>query len=51
VKIWEATCALITIPLLNPSVVAINVGWRMCFGLGAVPGRAAKISARRAEPL
>ena len=30
--------ALLTIPLLNPLVVPEHLGWRLCFGLGAVLG-------------
>ncbi len=30
--------ALLTIPLLNPLLVPEHLGWRLCFGLGAVLG-------------
>jgi MFS family permease len=32
--------ALLTIPLLNPLIVPEHLGWRLCFGLGAVLGLA-----------
>ena len=37
---WLGTVAgaLLTIPLLNPQIIAENLGWRLCFGLGAVLG-------------
>ncbi|MGH7232373.1 MAG: MFS transporter [Nitrospiraceae bacterium] len=39
---WLGTVAgaLLTIPLLNPNVIAENLGWRLCFGLGGVLGLA-----------
>jgi MFS family permease len=37
---WLGTAAgaLLTIVLLNPDLIAENLGWRLCFGLGAVLG-------------
>jgi MFS family permease len=33
-----ATGALITVPLLDPTIVAADIGWRLAFALGAVLG-------------
>ena len=38
-----------TVVLLNPHLIAINLGWRLCFGLGAVLG-AAVLLVRRFVP-
>jgi MFS family permease len=37
---WLGTVAgaLLTIPLLNPHMIAENLGWRLCFGLGGILG-------------
>jgi hypothetical protein len=37
---WLGTAAgaLLTIVLLNPGLIPEYVGWRLCFGLGAVLG-------------
>jgi MFS family permease len=37
---WLGTVvgALLTIPLLDPSLIAEQLGWRLCFGFGAVLG-------------
>ncbi len=37
---WAGTVmgALLTIPLLNPNVIAQNLGWRLCFALGGILG-------------
>ena len=37
---WLGTAAgaLLTIPLLNPHVIAENLGWRFCFALGGILG-------------
>jgi MFS family permease len=37
---WLGTVvgALLTIPLLNPALIAEELGWRLCFGFGAVLG-------------
>jgi MFS family permease len=37
---WAGTVmgALLTIPLLNPSVIAEDLGWRLCFMLGGILG-------------
>jgi MFS family permease len=37
---WLGTAAgaLLTIPLLNPKIFSIDLGWRLAFGLGAVLG-------------
>jgi MFS family permease len=37
---WLGTVvgALLTIPLLNPQIIAEDLGWRLCFGLGGVLG-------------
>jgi MFS family permease len=37
---WLGTVAgaLLTIPLLNPNVVAETLGWRLCFALGGILG-------------
>ncbi len=35
-----ATGALLSVPLLNPSLIAENIGWRLCFLFGAVLGLA-----------
>src|SRR5438067_1523240 len=39
---WLGTAAgaLLTIPLLNPALIAENLGWRLCFALGAILGLA-----------
>lgn len=39
---WLGTAAgaLLTIPLLNPAVIAENLGWRLCFILGGILGLA-----------
>lgn len=34
--IGTAAGALLTIPLLNPQLIAEDLGWRLCFALGAV---------------
>src|SRR5947208_16429715 len=35
---WLGTAAgaLLTIPLLNPEVIAESLGWRVCFALGGI---------------
>ncbi|HZS11992.1 MAG TPA: MFS transporter, partial [Nitrospirales bacterium] len=35
---WVGTAAgaLLTVPLLDPRLIPIDLGWRLCFGLGAV---------------
>jgi MFS family permease len=38
--IGAAAGALITVPLLDPTIVAADIGWRLAFGLGAVLGLA-----------
>jgi MFS family permease len=37
---WLGTAAgaLLTIPLLNPKIFSIDLGWRLAFGLGAILG-------------
>lgn len=37
---WLGTVvgALLTIPLLNPTLIAESLGWRLCFGFGAILG-------------
>ena len=37
---WVGTIAgaLLTIPLLNPNVISEDIGWRLCFALGAILG-------------
>jgi MFS family permease len=37
---WVGTAAgsLLTLALLDPHIVAVNLGWRLCFALGAVLG-------------
>ena len=37
---WVGTAvgAAITIPLLNPNLISHSVGWRLCFGVGALLG-------------
>ncbi len=39
---WVGTAvgAALTVVLLNPNLLPINVGWRLCFGLGAILGLA-----------
>jgi MFS family permease len=39
---WLGTAvgALMTIPLLNPRLIPETLGWRLCFGLGAILGLA-----------
>ncbi len=39
---WVGTAvgSIITVFLLDPRLIAINLGWRLCFGLGAVLGLA-----------
>lgn len=38
--IGAAGGALLTIPLLNPELIPPELGWRLCFGLGAILGLA-----------
>jgi MFS family permease len=37
---WVGTAggAILTVWLLNPHIFPVNVGWRLCFGLGAILG-------------
>ncbi len=48
---WVGTAigSALTVVLLNPHLIAINLGWRLCFGLGAVLG-AAVLLVRRFVP-
>jgi MFS family permease len=48
---WMGTAAgaLLTIPLLNPNLIAESIGWRLCFALGAILG-VAIILIRRVVP-
>src|SRR5438552_4225420 len=48
---WLGTAAgaLLTIPLLNPDVIAEELGWRLCFALGAILGIAV-VLVRRLVP-
>ena len=48
---WLGTIlgAMLTIPLLNPALVSEQIGWRLCFALGAVLGLA-MILVRRLLP-
>jgi len=48
---WVGTAvgSALTVVLLNPNLLAINLGWRLCFGLGAVLG-AAVLLVRRFVP-
>jgi MFS family permease len=48
---WLGTIlgAMLTVPLLNPAVISEEIGWRLCFALGAVLGLAV-IFVRRVLP-
>jgi MFS family permease len=45
---WLGTAAgaLLTIPLLNPKIFSIDLGWRLAFGLGAILGIGVLITRR-----
>ena len=48
---WWGTLfgSILTVFLLNPKLLAPNVGWRLCFGLGAILGIAI-LAVRRDAP-